>query len=102
VESEARLSLLRDSIADEIANTRSIVDTRRQALETAKRSVGLSSETLELVRAQHDAGTATQIDLLTAQDALVTAEVAVAQARFDLALAALSFERAAGLFPRKE
>jgi outer membrane protein TolC len=101
-ESETRLSLLRDTITDEIMNSRRVVDTKKQALETAKRSVDLSSETLELVRAQHEAGTATQLDLLAAQDSLIAAEVAAVQARFDLALASLSFERAAGLFPKKE
>jgi OMF family outer membrane factor len=101
-ESEAQLSLLRDQIADEIANAARVADTKRKALDTAKRSVDLSAETLDLVRAQHDAGTVTQIDLLTAQDNLVAAEVAVAQARFDLALADIAFERAAGLFPKKE
>ena len=64
--------------------------TKRRALDTARRSVQLSKETLDLVQAQHDAGTATQLDLLQAQDNLVAAEVALAQARFDLALGGLS------------
>jgi outer membrane protein TolC len=98
-ETEAQLSLLRDTVADELANDRSALATKQRALVTAQRSVDLSHETLELVRVQHDAGTATQLDLLQAQDALVAAEVAVAQARFDLALAHLTLERAAGTFP---
>ncbi len=48
---------------------------------------------------QHEAGTATQLDLLQAQDALVGAEVTLAQARFDLALGALALDRASGAFP---
>jgi len=48
---------------------------------------------------QHDAGTATQLDLLQAQDNLVAAEVALAQARFDLSLGGLSLERLSGTFP---
>ncbi len=62
----------------------------------------LSRQTLELVRSQYEVGTATQLDLLTAQDSLVIADVSVAQARFDLALAALSLQRSAGVFPSKE
>ena len=98
-EAELKLAQLRDTVADEVFNARRAVDTKRRALETAARSVELSRETLELVRVQHDAGTATQLDLLQAQDALVTAEVGVAQARFDLSLADLQLRRAAGLFP---
>ncbi len=101
-ENEARLALLRDTVVDEIANGQSSVNTKRQALNTAQQSFDLSQQTLELVRAQYEVGTATQLDLLQAQDSLVTAEVGVAQARFDLALAALSLQRSAGLFPRKE
>ena len=71
-------------------------------LNTALQAVDLSRQTLELVRSQYEVGTATQLDLLTAQDSLVTADVAVAQARFDLALAALSLQRSAGVFPSKE
>jgi outer membrane protein TolC len=52
-----------------------------------------------LVRAQYDAGTAQQLDVLQAQDSFVASEVAVAQAHFDLALADLQLKRAAGIFP---
>jgi outer membrane protein TolC len=101
-ENEARLALLRDTVVDEIANGQRGVETRRRALNTAQQSFSLSRQTLELVRAQYEVGTATQLDLLLAQDTLITSEVGVAQARFDLALAALSLQRSAGLFPRKE
>jgi outer membrane protein TolC len=98
-ENEWKLSLLKDQLTDELYNARNALDTKKRALETASRSVQLSKETLDLVRVQHDAGTATQLDLLQAQDSLVTAEVGVAQARFDLALADLQLRRSAGLFP---
>jgi outer membrane protein TolC len=98
-EGEQRLALLRDTIADEVFNARRAVDTKRQALSAASRAVALSKETLDLVRVQHDAGTATQLDLLQAQDSLVTAEVGVAQAHFDLALSDLALRRTAGIFP---
>jgi outer membrane protein TolC len=96
---ELRYEQLRDTVVDEVRNARQAVDTRRKALETARRSVDLSRETLSLVRVQHDVGTATQLDLLQAQDSLVAAEVAVAQARFDLGLADIALRRSAGLFP---
>jgi outer membrane protein TolC len=40
-----------------------------------------------------------QLDLLQAQDSLVSAEVAVAQARFDLGLSDLQLKRTAGQLP---
>jgi outer membrane protein TolC len=100
-ESQYRFQQLKDTVTDDLFNARSSVDTKRAALETAVRSVGLSKETLDLVRVQHDAGTATQLDVLQAQDNLVLSEVAVAQARFDLAVAEVQLRRAAGLFPPK-
>ncbi len=101
-ENESQLSLLRDTVVDEIANAQLSVETRRSALKTAEEAVDLSRSTLGLIRSQYEVGTATQLDLLTAQDSLVISEVAVAQARFDLALAAVSLERSAGLFPASE
>ncbi len=98
-EQEAKLDLLRDQVRDDVYNADRNVRTKRSALDTAKRSVQLSKETLDLVQVQHDAGTATQLDLLQAQDNLVSAEVALAQARFDLSLGALSLERLSGAFP---
>jgi outer membrane protein TolC len=98
-ENEAKLDLLRDQVRDDVLNAERALKTKRSALETAKRSVQLSKDTLDLVQVQHDAGTATQLDLLTAQDNLVAAEVAVAQARFDLSQGALQLQRLAGTFP---
>ncbi len=98
-ENALRMDSLRDTVVDEIAQARRAVDTKRKALDAAVRAVQLSKETLDLVRVQHDAGTATQLDLLTAQDALVVSEVAVAQARFDIQLADITLLRAAGRFP---
>jgi OMF family outer membrane factor len=100
-ESEARLLQLRDTITDDVWNAERALNTKRRALETAESAVQLSQETLGLVRSQHDAGTATQLDLLQAQDALVTAEVGRAQARFDLQLSDLNLQRIAGTFPAK-
>jgi outer membrane protein TolC len=98
-ENEARLDLLRDQVRDDVANAERALKTKRAALETAKRSVRLSKDTLDLVQVQHDAGTATQLDLLQAQDALVSAELGLAQARFDLSQGALQLDRLSGAFP---
>ena len=92
---------LRDTITDDVWNAERQLSTKRRALETAESAVKLSEETLGLVRSQHDAGTATQLDLLQAQDALVSAEVGRAQARFDLQLSDLNLQRIAGTFPAK-
>jgi outer membrane protein TolC len=101
LETQMRLLRMRDTISDEIANADETIRVKKKALEAASVSVGLSKETLVLVEAQHDAGTATQLDLLQAQDALVSAEVALAQARFDLATAQLTLDRALGQWPPK-
>jgi outer membrane protein TolC len=98
-ENEAHLLQLRDSINDDVYNAERALSTKRRALRTADSAAKLSQETLNLVRAQHDAGTATQLDLLQAQDALVSAEVGLAQARFDLQLSDLNLRRIAGTFP---
>ncbi len=98
-EAEAKLDLLRDQVRDDVFNARRTLATKRRALETARRSQQLSKETLDLVQVQHDAGTATQLDLLQAQDNLVAAEVALAQARFDLSLGGLTLDRLSGAFP---
>jgi outer membrane protein TolC len=89
---------VRSTVADDVRQARRAIDTKRSALQAAQLAVALSEETLALVRVQYEAGTALQIDLLAAQDNLIGAEVGLAQARFDLALADLTLERNAGTF----
>jgi outer membrane protein TolC len=101
VEAEARLELAADTISDEVANARGTVDTKRKGVVAADHAVELAKQTLGVVRVQYEAGTATQLDLLQAQDSLVTAQVAVAQAHFDLSLADLQLSRAIGQFPSR-
>jgi outer membrane protein TolC len=98
-EAEARLELLADTVSDEVANARGSVATKRKGVASAERAVELARETLRLVRAQYEAGTAKQLDVLQAQDVLVGAEVALAQSHFDVSLADLQLRRAAGEFP---
>jgi outer membrane protein TolC len=98
-EAEARLELLADTVSDEVADAHGSLETKRKAVGAAQRAVELARETLRLIRAQYEAGTAKQLDVLQAQDVLVGAEVALAQAHFDVALADLQLRRAAGEFP---
>jgi len=97
-EAAAQSSVLRDTIGDDLANGRDLLDTKRHAQEAAERSVALARETLALVRTQYEAGSAAQIDLLQAQDGLVSAEESLAQAHFEVSLADLTLRRAAGTF----
>jgi len=101
-EAAARAEVLQDSIRDELANTRGQLDTKRSAQETADRQVALSQETVSLIRTQYEAGTATQIDLLQAQDNLVASQETLAQSHFDVAVTELALRRAEGRFPAPE
>jgi outer membrane protein TolC len=93
---ELRLEQLRDSISDEVINARRNVVTKRQGLVTAQRALQMAQETLNLVRLQYEAGTATQLDLLTSQDQMDLASVGLAQARFDLSLSLIQLRRLIG------
>ncbi len=90
---------MRDAIGDDLANGRGLLETKRHAQVAAERSVALALEALDLVRTQYAAGNAAQIDLLQAQDGLVAAKEALAQAHFEVAVADLTLRRAAGTFP---
>ncbi|HEX4416460.1 MAG TPA: TolC family protein [Kofleriaceae bacterium] len=96
---EVQLEALGDVVSDEVANAHGSLATKRKGVAAAQRAVELARETLRLIRAQYEAGTAKQLDVLQAQDGLVSAEVSLAQAHFDVALADLQLKRAAGSFP---
>ncbi len=95
-DAELRMEQLRDSIADEVINARRTVLTKKQGLVTAQRALQMAQETLNLVRLQYEAGTATQLDLLTSQDQMDMAAVGLAQARFDLSLSVIQLRRLLG------
>jgi outer membrane protein TolC len=98
-ETLALLAAEQDTVRDAVANNLSNVHTKQTGIATAEQAATLAEETLRLIRAQYDAGVATQLDVLQAQDSLLEAEVTRAQANFDLALAKLSLDQSAGLFP---
>jgi outer membrane protein TolC len=100
-QAEAQSQVLADSIRDDLQNGRVYLETKRAALVASLRAVTLAQETLELVRSQYEAGTVTQVDLLQAQDNLVSAQEALAQARFDVSVADVNLRHAAGTFPGK-
>lgn len=91
-----------DRVREDMANSSADLTTKQQGVQAAQHSVALSQESLDLIRTQYTAGTATQLDLLQAQDALIAANVALVQARFDVAAADLTFRYAAGTFPPKQ
>jgi outer membrane protein TolC len=98
-EAYARAEVLRDSIRDDLANTRGLLETKRHSQQAAEQQVSLALETLDLVRTQYETGNSAQIDLLQAQDGLTAAKEALAQAHFEVAVADLTLRRAAGTFP---
>ncbi|HVZ35519.1 MAG TPA: TolC family protein [Polyangiaceae bacterium] len=100
-EVEWHLAQLGASVTDEVANARGTLSTKRKAVQAAERAVTLARDTLNLVRAQYGAGSALELDVLGAQDSLVSAEVGLAQAHFDVELADLALRRAVGALPGK-
>jgi outer membrane protein TolC len=100
-QADAQSLVLADQIRDDLDNGKQLLATRRDALAASIRALALSQETLELVRAQYEAGTITQVDLLQAQDNLVLAQEAVARSRFDVATADVNLRYSAGTFPGK-
>jgi len=100
-ESAALAAVLRDAIRDDLVNGQGFLETKRHAQSAAERQVALALETLDLVRTQYEAGHSAQIDLLQAQDGLVAAQEALAQAHFEVAVADLKLRRAAGTFPAR-
>jgi outer membrane protein len=95
-QAQVRLAQITDGVADEVRNARDALGTSHARLESAERAVALARTALDLVRIQREAGIATQLEEIDAQDRLVTSQIALAQARFELALADLALKRSAG------
>jgi outer membrane protein TolC len=100
-ENAVKLSSLGDTIFNDLTMAQQSIETKLRGLESAERRVVLTNKAFEILRIQHTAGVAPQIDLLIAQDALINAEVDASRARFELALAEIAFRKAAGLLPYK-
>jgi outer membrane protein TolC len=90
-----------DRVRDDLINSSADLSVKEKAVQASQEALQLSSESLDLIRTQYTAGTATQLDLLQAQNAVVAARLAVVQARFDVAAADLALRYSAGTFPPK-
>ncbi len=69
----------------------------REVLESQKQVVDEAEEALRLARARYEAGTGTQLDVLSAQTALTEARSTQAQALHDYDVARARLQRAVGL-----
>jgi outer membrane protein, multidrug efflux system len=90
-----------DRVRDDLINSSADLSVKQKAVQASQEALQLSSESLDLIRTQYTAGTATQLDLLQAQNAVVAARLALVQARFDVAAADLALRYSAGTFPPK-
>ena len=99
-EAVARAEVLQDTIRDDLANGRSLVDTKRQGVLAAVRARGAGEgdhrARAHAVRGGHGhAGRSAA----ARRTRLVGAQEALAQFRFDLAVADLTLRKTAGTFP---
>jgi outer membrane protein TolC len=101
VAAREQAALFADQVRDGMADSSADLRTKQQAVEAAQRAAALSGESLDLIRTQYEAGTATQLDLLQAQDTVIASNIALVQAHFDVAAADLTLRYAAGTFPPK-
>lgn len=69
----------------------------REVLESQKKVLEAAEEALRLARARYEAGTGTQLDVLSAQTALTEARTTQIQALHDYAAARARLERAVGM-----
>jgi outer membrane protein len=75
----------------------------REVVESQKKVLEQGEEALRLARARNEAGTGTQLDVLSAQTALTEARTTEIQARHDYAVARVRLDRATGMnVPRLE
>ncbi len=70
----------------------------REVLESQKKVQEQADEALRLAKSRAEAGTATQLDVLTAETALTEARTTQIQAEYDYAVAVAKLERAIGAF----
>jgi len=69
----------------------------QEVLESQKKVVEEAEEALRLARSRHEAGTGTQLDVLSAQTALTEARTTQIQALHDYSAARARLERAVGM-----
>ncbi|MGV8125036.1 MAG: TolC family protein [Candidatus Xenobiia bacterium LiM19] len=91
-ESRAQLELIKQGVLQEVAASVVNLQTAAQRISTAEAEVANAEETSRLIDGRYKAGLGTFLDVLDAQDALVTARTNLvnAQSALDLARAALA------------
>src|SRR5262245_42356623 len=68
-----------------------------EVLKSQEKVQEQAEEALRLAKARYDAGTGTQLDMLSAQTALTEARTSLVQAQFELSVARVRLERAMGM-----
>jgi outer membrane protein len=103
VQQESQLDLAQAQAADTRRGIQSIVLAQAAALDAARERIGIAetsvaaaTEALRVQRNRYQAGVATIVDVLTAQETLTQAEVSVVTARFDYLRAKAQIETALG------
>ena len=96
---QARLSLLDTSLAIEVEVRRALADLdgATELAAAATKVVDQAEEALRLANARYGAGTATQLDVLSAQVALTSTRNNLVEANYSYIVAAASVRRAIGL-----
>lgn len=96
---QARLSLLDASLGVEVEVRRALsdLDGATELSAAAHKVVDQAEEALRLAKARYGAGTATQLDVLSAQVALTLARNNLVEANYSYNVAAASVRRAIGL-----
>jgi outer membrane protein TolC len=103
VQQESQLDIAQAQAADARRAVQSVVlaqtaalDAARERTAIAETNVSAATEALRVQRNRYQAGVATIVDVLTAQETLTQAEVAVVTARFDYLRAKAQIETALG------
>ncbi len=85
-------------VTDELRRAQIDLESARALREEAEQALTLGRENEELVRAQFDAGTATQVEVSDAEAALFQSEATALQQRLQVQLSALRVAKAVGAF----
>ena len=96
---QARLALMDASLAVEVEVRRALADLdgATELADAATKVVDQAEEALRLANARYNAGTATQLDVLSAQVSLTSARNNLVEANYSYIVAAASVRRAIGL-----
>ena len=95
---KAQTDSLSSRVEDELRRARIDLDSARALREEADQALVYARENDELVRAQFEAGTATQVEVSDAQAALFQSEATAIQQHLAVQLASLRVAKAVGAF----